>query len=120
MNAASGPPAPGGAPAPEGTGTPEEIEVRLAAQRDALAASVNELATRVDPRSVARSTLSDLGVRATDAAGDLRRRAGRLRERAEQTVEKARDGDQTAQGTVAAVAAGTGLAVLAAIKVLRR
>ena len=43
MNAASGPPAPGGAPAPEGTGTPEEIEVRLAAQRDALAATLGQM-----------------------------------------------------------------------------
>ena len=100
--------------------TPEEFEARILAHRTTLAAAVDELAARVDPREVVRSKAEDLGERASGLAGDMRRRAEDLRSRAEATVDRAREGDQGAQGTVAAVVTGAGVATLLVLRALRR
>ncbi|RJF41919.1 DUF3618 domain-containing protein [Actinomyces sp. 2119] len=54
---------------------PEQIEERLRAQRQALAASVDELAARVDPRTQARQTSQQLRGRAEARIAVLRQRA---------------------------------------------
>uniref|UniRef100_UPI0025D9B90D DUF3618 domain-containing protein n=1 Tax=uncultured Actinomyces sp. TaxID=249061 RepID=UPI0025D9B90D len=64
--------------------SPEQIEERLRAQREALAASVDEFASRVDPRTQAREAGEHLREQASARADHLREqavaRAGRLRE----------------------------------------
>ena len=58
-------------------GAPEDIEARLRAQREALAAGVDELAARVDPRTRTRLAGEDLRGRA-DAAATGDRKSTRL------------------------------------------
>lgn len=116
--------------------TPEELEQRLATQRIALAESVDALADRLSPRVQARQVASRAKESAThtldclktsaEQAGhevctrsdDLRERGARMvaqgqqhlnawRERAEHTVEQAREGDSHAIRTVGTVIGGT-------------
>ena len=126
----------------QGSQTPEEIEARLRAQREALSASVDELAARVDPRVQARAageqlkdraettaadlrekaetTAADLREKAETTAADLRERLDELRERAKSTVERAQDGDSEAIRTVVAVSGGVLAAGLLLGRLLRR
>ena len=110
--------------------SPEQIEERLRAQRMELAASVDELAARADPRTQAREAGEHLREQATaradrlreqTAAGAdrLRKEARRLADRAEQTWERAKQGDSEATSTVAKAAAVAGGVVTAGIVLTR-
>ena len=131
--------APGG-PGTEGAGatgvtgsgslSPEQIEERLRAQRAALAASVDEFASRVDPRTQAREAgehlreqasarADQLREQAAAGAGRLREEARRLAEQAEETWERAKQGDSEAASTLAKTAAVAGGVVTAGIVLSR-
>ena len=131
--------APGG-PGTEGAGatgvtgsgslSPEQIEERLRAQRVALAASVDEFASRVDPRTQAKEAGEHLREQASAKADHLREQAeagaGRLREGArrwaeqvEETWERAKQGDSEAASTLAKAAAVAGGVVTAGIVLTR-
>ena len=121
--------------------SPEQIEERLRAQRVALAASVDELAARVDPRTQAREAGEHLREQASARADQFRERAsaradhlreqaaagaGRLREearwlaeQAEETWERAKQGDSEATSTLAKAAAVAGGVVTAGIVLAR-
>ena len=110
--------------------SPEQIEERLRAQRVALAASVDELAARADPRTQAREAGEHLREQATARADRLREQAAagadrlreearRLADRAEQTWERAKQGDSEANSTVAKAAAVAGGVVTAGIVLTR-
>ena len=110
--------------------SPEQIEERLRAQRVALAASVDELAARVDPRTQAReagehlreqaSARADhLREQAAAGAGRLREEARRLAEQAEETWERAKQGDSEATSALAKAAAVAGGVVTAGIVLSR-
>ena len=109
-----------------GSLSPEQIEERLRAQREALAASVDEFASRVDPRTQAREAGEHLREQASARADHLREQAvagaGRLREearrwaeQAEETWERAKQGDSEATSTLAKAAAVAGGVVTAGI-----
>ena len=122
-----------GASGADGAGTagpgslsPEQIEERLRAQRAALAASVDEFASRVDPRTQAReagehlreqaSARADhLREQAAAGAGQLREEVRRWAEQAEETWERAKQGDSEATSTLAKAAAVAGGVVTAGI-----
>ena len=123
-----------GASGAEATGSgslsPEQIEERLRAQRVALAASVDEFASRVDPRTQAReagehlreqaSARADhLREQAAAGAGRLREEARRLAEQAEETWERAKQGDSEATSALAKAAAVAGGVVTAGIVLSR-
>ena len=131
--------APGG-PGTEGAGatgvtgsgslSPEQIEERLRAQRAALAASVDEFASRVDPRTQAKEAGEHLREQASAKADHLREQAeagvGRLREGArrwaeqvEETWERAKQDDSEAASTLAKTAAVAGGVVTAGIVLTR-
>ena len=110
--------------------SPEQIEERLRAQRVALAASVDELAARVDPRTQAReagehlreqaSARADhLREQAAAGAGRLREEARRLAEHAEQTWERAKQGDSEATSALTKAAAVAGGVVTTGIILAR-
>ena len=110
--------------------SPEQIEERLRAQRVALAASVDELAARADPRTQAREAGEHLREQATARADRLREQAAagadrlreearRLADRAEQTWERAKQGDSEATSEVAKAAAVAGGVVTAGIVLTR-
>ena len=110
--------------------SPEQIEERLRAQRAALAASVDEFASRVDPRTQAREAGEHLREQASARADHLREQAvagaGRLREearrwaeQAEETWERAKQGDSEATSTLAKAAAVAGGVVTAGIVLSR-
>ena len=110
--------------------SPEQIEERLRAQRAALAASVDEFASRVDPRTQAReagehlreqaSARADhLREQAAASAGRLREEARRLAEQAEETWERAKQGDSEATSALAKAAAVAGGVVTAGIVLSR-
>ena len=134
-----------GASGTEGAGagslSPEQIEERLRAQREALAASVDEFASRVDPRTQAREAGEHLREQASAKAEHLREQAvtgaGRLREQAEagagrlregarrwaeqaeETWERAKQGDSEATSALAKAAAVAGGVVTAGIVLTR-
>ena len=123
-----------GASGAEATGSgslsPEQIEERLRAQRVALAASVDEFASRVDPRTQAKEAGEHLREQASAKADHLREQAaagaGRLREGArrwaeqvEETWERAKQGDSEATSTLAKTAAVAGGVVTAGIVLTR-
>ena len=110
--------------------SPEQIEERLRAQRAALAASVDEFASRVDPRTQARETgehlreqasarADQLREQAAAGAGRLREEARRLAEQAEETWERAKQGDSEATSALAKAAAVAGGVVTAGIVLAR-
>ena len=99
--------------------SPEQIEGRLRAQRVALAASVDEFAARVDPRTQAREAgehlreqasarADQLREQAAAGAGRLREEARRLAEQAEETWERAKQGDSEATSALTKAAAVAG------------
>lgn len=113
-----------------GSLSPEQIEERLRAQREALAASVDEFASRVDPRTQAREAGEHLREQASAKAEHLREQAeagaGRLREgarrwaeQAEETWERAKQGDSEASSKLAKAAAVAGGVVTAGIVLTR-
>ena len=123
-----------GASGADGAGSeslsPEQIEERLRAQRAALAASVDEFASRVDPRTQAReagehlreqaSARADhLREQAAAGAGRLREEARRLAEQAEETWERAKQGDSEATSALAKAAAVAGGVVTTGIILAR-
>ena len=110
--------------------SPEQIEERLRAQREALAASVDEFASRVDPRTQAREAGEHLREQATARADRLREQAAagadrlreearRLAEQAEETWERAKQGDSEASSRLAKAAAVAGGVVTAGIVLTR-
>ncbi|OLO83351.1 hypothetical protein BKH13_00825 [Actinomyces naeslundii] len=116
----------GAGAAGSGSLSPEQIEERLRAQRVALAASVDEFASRVDPRTQAReagehlreqaSARADhLREQAAAGAGQLREEVRRWAEQAEETWERAKQGDSEATSTLAKAAAVAGGVVTAGI-----
>ena len=120
----------GAGAAGSGTLSPEQIEERLRAQREALAASVDEFASRVDPRTQAREAGEHLREQASAKAEHLREQAvagaGRLREgarrwaeQAEETWERAKQGDSEASSKLAKAAAVAGGVVTAGIVLTR-
>ena len=120
----------GAGAAGSGSLSPEQIEERLRAQRAALAASVDEFASRVDPRTQAREAGEHLREQASARADHLREQAaagaGRLREearrwaeQAEETWERAKQGDSEATSTLAKAAAVAGGVVTAGIVLSR-
>ena len=118
----------GAGAAGSGSLSPEQIEQRLRAQRAALAASVDEFASRVDPRTQAREAGEHLREQASARADHLREQAGagRLREearrwaeQAEETWERAKQGDSEAPSTLAKAAAVAGGVVTAGIVLSR-
>ena len=120
----------GAGAAGSGSLSPEQIEERLRAQREALAASVNEFASRVDPRTQAREAGEHLREQASAKAEHLREQAeagaGRLREgarrwaeQAEETWERAKQGDSEATSTLAKAAAVAGGVVTAGVVLAR-
>ena len=120
----------GAGAAGSGSLSPEQIEERLRAQRAALAASVDEFASRVDPRTQAREAGEHLREQASARADHLREQAvagaGRLREearrwaeQAEETWERAKQGDSEATSTLAKAAAVAGGVVTAGIVLAR-
>lgn len=120
----------GAGAAGSGSLSPEQIEERLRAQRAALAASVDEFASRVDPRTQAREAGEHLREQASARADHLREQAaagaGRLREearrwaeQAEETWERAKQGDSEATSTLAKAAAVAGGMVTAGIVLSR-
>lgn len=113
-----------------GSLSPEQIEERLRAQREALAASVDEFASRIDPRTQAKeagehlreqaSARADhLREQAAAGAGRLREEARRLAEQAEETWERAKQGDSEATSALAKAAAVAGGVVTAGIVLTR-
>ena len=123
-----------GASGAEATGSgslsPEQIEERLRAQRVALAASVDEFASRVDPRTQAKEAGEHLREQASAKADHLREQAAagadRLREearrwaeQAEQTWERAKQGDSEATSTLAKAASVAGAVVTAGVVLTR-
>ncbi|MDO4243581.1 MAG: DUF3618 domain-containing protein [Actinomyces sp.] len=100
--------------------SPEEIEARLRAQREELAASVDDLAARVDPRTQARATGEQLRERARTAGTDLRSRVGDWGDRARATARRAQEGDSEALTAVLAVAGGVVATGLLVGRLLRR
>ena len=113
-----------------GSLSPEQIEERLRAQRVALAASVDEFASRVDPRTQAKEAGEHLREQASAKADHLREQAAagadRLREQArrwaeqaEQTWERAKQGDSEATSTLAKAAAIAGAVVTAGVVLTR-
>ena len=123
-----------GASSAEGAGSgslsPEQIEERLRAQREALAASVDEFASRIDPRTQAKEAGEHLREQASAKAEHLREQAeagaGRLREgarrwaeQAEETWERAKQGDSEASSKLAKAAAVAGGVVTAGIVLTR-
>ena len=120
----------GAGAARSGSLSPEQIEERLRAQREALAASVDEFASRVDPRTQAREAGEHLREQAVAGADRLREQAeagaGRLREgarrwadQAEETWERAKQGDSEATSALAKAAAVAGGVVTAGIVLTR-
>ena len=120
----------GAGAAGSGSLSPEQIEERLRAQREALAASVDEFASRIDPRTQAKEAGEHLREQAAAGAGRLREQAeagaGRLREgarrwaeQAEETWERAKQGDSEATSTLAKAAAVAGGVVTAGIVLSR-
>ena len=120
----------GAGAAGSGSLSPEQIEERLRAQREALAASVDEFASRVDPRTQAREAGEHLREQASAKAEHLREQAeagaGRLREgarrwaeQAEETWERAKQGDSEATSTLAKAAAVAGGVVTAGVVLAR-
>lgn len=120
----------GAGAAGSGSLSPEQIEERLRAQREALAASVDEFASRVDPRTQAREAGEHLREQASAKADHLREQAvagaGRLREgarrwaeQAEETWERAKQGDSEASSKLAKAAAVAGGVVTAGIVLTR-
>ena len=120
----------GAGAAGSGSLSPEQIEERLRAQREALAASVDEFASRVDPRTQAKEAGEHLREQASAKADHLREQAeagaGRLREGArrwaeqvEETWERAKQGDSEAASTLAKTAAVAGGVVTAGIVLTR-
>ena len=120
----------GAGAAGSGSLSPEQIEERLRAQREALAASVDEFASRVDPRTQAKeagehlreqaSAKADhLREQAAAGAGRLREEARRLAEQAEETWERAKQGDSEASSKLAKAAAVAGGVVTAGIVLTR-
>lgn len=120
----------GAGAAGSGSLSPEQIEERLRAQREALAASVDEFASRVDPRTQAREAGEHLREQASAKAEHLREQAeagaGRLREgarrwaeQAEETWERAKQGDSEASSRLAKAAAVAGGVVTAGIVLTR-
>ena len=121
--------------------SPEQIEERLRAQRAALAASVDEFASRVDPRTQAKEAGEHLREQASAKADHLREQAaagadrlreqaeagaGRLREearrwaeQAEETWERAKQGDSEATSALAKAAAVAGGVVTTGIILAR-
>ena len=110
--------------------SPEQIEGRLRAQRVALAASVDEFAARVDPRTQAREAgehlreqasarADQLREQAAAGAGRLREEARRLAEHAEQTWERAKQGDSEATSALTKAAAVAGGVVTTGIILAR-
>ncbi len=110
--------------------SPEQIEERLRAQRAALAASVDEFASRVDPRTQAREAgehlreqasarADQLREQAAAGAGRLREEARRLAEQAEETWERAKQGDSEATSALTKAAAVAGGVVTAGIVLSR-
>ena len=110
--------------------SPEQIEERLRAQREALAASVDEFASRIDPRTQAKEAGEHLREQASAKADHLREQAeagaGRLREgarrwaeQAEETWERAKQGDSEASSRLAKAAAVAGGVVTAGIVLTR-
>lgn len=123
-----------GASGAEATGSgslsPEQIEERLRAQRVALAASVDEFASRVDPRTQAKEAGEHLREQASAKADQLREQAAagadrlreearRLAEQVEETWERAKQGDSEATSTLAKTAAVAGGVVTAGIVLTR-
>ena len=124
-----------------GSLSPEQIEERLRAQREALAASVDEFASRIDPRTQAKEAGEHLREQASAKADHLREQAaagaGRLREQAEagagrlreearrwaeqaeETWERAKQGDSEASSQLAKAAAVAGGVVTAGIVLTR-
>ena len=120
----------GAGAAGSGSLSPEQIEERLRAQREALAASVDEFASRADPRTQAREAGEHLREQASAKADHLREQAeagaGRLREGArrwaeqvEETWERAKQGDSEAASTLAKTAAVAGGVVTTGIILAR-
>ena len=120
----------GAGAAGSGSLSPEQIEERLRAQREALAASVDEFASRVDPRTQAREAGEHLREQASAKAEHLREQAvagaDRLREgarrwaeQAEETWERAKQGDSEATSTLAKAAAVAGGVVTAGVVLAR-
>ena len=131
----------GAGAAGSGSLSPEQIEERLRAQREALAASVDEFVSRVDPRTQAREAGEHLREQASAKAEHLREQAvagadrlreqaeagaGRLREgarrwveQAEETWERAKQGDSEATSTLAKAAAVAGGVVTAGVVLAR-
>ena len=120
----------GAGAAGSGSLSPEQIEERLRAQREALAASVDEFASRVDPRTQAREAGEHLREQASAKAEHLREQAVagavRLREgarrwaeQAEETWERAKQGDSEATSTLATAAAVAGGVVTAGVVLAR-
>ena len=110
--------------------SPEQIEERLRAQRVALATSVDELAARVDPRTQAREAgehlreqasarADQLREQAAAGAGRLREEARRLAEQAEETWERAKQGDSEATSALTKAAAVAGGVVTTGIILAR-
>ena len=113
-----------------GSLSPEQIEERLRAQREALAASVDEFASRIDPRTQAKEAGEHLREQASAkadhlreqaAAGAGRRREGARRwaEQAEETWQRAKQGDSEASSKLAKAAAVAGGVVTAGIVLTR-
>ena len=113
-----------------GSLSPEQIEERLRAQREALAASVDEFASRIDPRTQAKEAgehlreqasakAEHLREQATAGAGRLREGARRWAEQAEETWERAKQGDSEASSKLAKAAAVAGGVVTAGIVLTR-
>ena len=120
----------GAGAAGSGSLSPEQIEERLRAQRAALAASVDEFASRVDPRTQAREAgehlreqasarADQLREQAAAGAGRLREEARRLAEQAEETWERAKQGDSEATSALAKAAAVAGGVVTTGIILAR-
>ena len=120
----------GAGAAGSGSLSPEQIEERLRAQREALAASVDEFASRVDPRTQASAKAEHLREQAVSGADRLREQAeagaARLREgarrwaeQAEETWERAKQGDSEASSRLAKAAAVAGGVVTAGIVLTR-
>ena len=120
----------GAGAAGSGSLSPEQIEERLRAQREALAASVDEFASRIDPRTQAKEAGEHLREQASAKAEHLREQAeagaGRLREgarrwaeQAEETWERAKQGDSEASSKLAKAAAVAGGVVTAGIVLTR-
>ncbi len=100
---------------PEDIRSSEQIESDIARTRVALTATVDELASRLDPKEITKNAATQAKVKATEFAGTATETAKGFADKAKETLDDAKEGDRRAITILAgAAAAATGIVALIA------